>query len=91
MRKIDKEQPLPYAYQVSLTTYQMLYQQVIVESDHPLSEEEVLQRALTQPDGEWEPGPIDKNPDVDAIQILREKEQTASDSPAHSSSYSIPR
>jgi hypothetical protein len=85
----DNDLTLPYAYLVSLTTHQMLYQKVIVESEHPLSEEEAIQRALKQPGGEWEPGPIDETPDVDSIQLLRQKEQASSDSSEHSSSCSI--
>jgi hypothetical protein len=87
--QINNDRSLPYAYLVSLTTHQMLYQKVVIESENPLSEEDVIQRALKQPGGEWEPGPIDEAPDVDAIQLLRQKEQASSDSSVHSSSCSI--
>jgi len=69
----DGEFPLPSAYLVSLTTHQMVYQEVTVESEKPLLEREVIQKALEHAEGKWEPGPIDENPDVDSIQILRRK------------------
>lgn len=61
----------PYAYEVALTTHRMLYQDVIVESDHPLSEEEIIKKALKLATDEWELGPIDKNPDVDGVETRR--------------------
>ncbi len=68
---IDLPAPLPYAYTVALTTHRMLYQDVVVESERPLTEEECAEKALEHSTDDWEPGPIDKNPDVDEIQTLR--------------------
>jgi hypothetical protein len=67
----DPPAPLPYAYMVALTTHQMLYQDVIVESERPLTEEECEKEALEHSTDNWEPGPIDKNPDVGEVQTLR--------------------
>jgi len=63
--------PPPYAYEVALTTHRMLYQDVVVESDRPLPEEEIIAKALKLATGEWELGPIDKNPDVDGVETRR--------------------
>ena len=78
-------QTLPYAYIVSLTTHQILYQDVVVESAIPLSEDETIERAFALAENKWEPGPIDENPDVDQVQNLRaepgeRKEQSSSSS-----------
>ena len=61
----------PYAYLVALTTHRMLYQNVVVEAERPLTDDECTEKALERCTDTWEPGPIDKNPDVDEIQTLR--------------------
>ena len=78
--RADEALTLPYAYLVSLTTHQMLYQEVVVESETPLAEDKVILNALEQAKDKWEPGPIEKMPDVDGIRILRQKEHFSGDS-----------
>lgn len=61
----------PYAYTVELTTHQMLYQDVVVESEIPLPRSAIVEKALEQAGDEWEPGPRDKNPDIDGVKTIR--------------------
>ncbi len=63
---------LAYAYMVSLTTHQLLHQDVIVESNKPLSKKAIVEAAIELAwKGAWEEDEIDPSLDIDEIQTLR--------------------
>ena len=63
---------LAYVYMVSLTTHQLLHQDVLVESPQPLSKKAIVEQAIELAwRGTWEADKIDPSIDIDEIQTLR--------------------
>ena len=57
---------------VSLTTHQLLHQDVLVESPQPLSKKAIVEQAIELAwRGTWEADKIDPSIDIDEIQTLR--------------------
>ena len=66
----EPENGTAYHYQVGVSTHQMLHQTVEIVSEHPLSDEQITERAIEEAQkGVWTRGDIDESIDMDELRF----------------------